>query len=122
MNPFRFQNAIVAASLAAALTLVPSLAHAQSGDATVVAGYGSLDGNSPVSQTVRPGSHYQLHQVRLQAGQTYTIAMNSTDFDSYLFVLNPATGEVLARDDDSGGNLNALIRFTAPHSGTFTLM
>jgi hypothetical protein len=57
-----------------------------------------------------------------EAGDMVTIAMNSTDFDAYLELLGPDETEV-ARDDDSGGNLNALIgAFSLPETGTYTIV
>jgi hypothetical protein len=57
-----------------------------------------------------------------EAGDVVTIAMNSTDFDAYLELYGPDEAE-LTRDDDSGGNLNALIgAFPLPVDGTYTIV
>lgn len=54
------------------------------------------------------------------AGQVVTISM-SGDFDTYLELRGP-DGGVLISDDDSGGNLQALISgFTLPQTGTYTI-
>jgi hypothetical protein len=59
------------------------------------------------------------------ANQTISIAMNSTQFDAYLFLLSPS-GSVLTQDDNGGGGTNARIpatsgTFTLPSSGTYTI-
>ncbi|MBN1179963.1 MAG: pre-peptidase C-terminal domain-containing protein, partial [Anaerolineae bacterium] len=57
------------------------------------------------------------------AGDVVTIAMDETDgMDTYL-ELYSFTGERLARDDDSGDGLNALIAdFRLPDTGTYTII
>jgi hypothetical protein len=69
----------------------------------------------------RPGCYEQTHKVRLQAGVTYTIDLQSKDFDAYLY-LEDGVGNVLAEDDDSGGNLNARIVFTPTVTGEYLLV
>lgn len=55
------------------------------------------------------------------AGQTVTITLSSSDFDAYL-VLEDESGDQLAVDDDSAGNLNARIsEFTLPADGTYII-
>jgi hypothetical protein len=66
----------------------------------------------------RTGSHHREYRVELKAGVSYTIDMVSSDFDSYLRLENSAR-EVLASDDDGGGNLNARLVFTPRTSGTY---
>lgn len=52
------------------------------------------------------------------AGQTVTVTMRSTAFDSYLVLLDP-TPNVVAEDDDSGGGYDARIQFTLTSSGVW---
>src|SRR5262245_1729574 len=52
----------------------------------------------------------KVHVLKLEKGNTYLINMVSTDLDSYLRI-EDSTGTQLAQDDDSGGGLNARIRF-----------
>jgi hypothetical protein len=58
------------------------------------------------------------------AGQTVSISMTSTAFDSYLFLLAP-NGTVLEADDNGGGTPNARIpasgTLTLPATGTYTI-
>ena len=56
-----------------------------------------------------------------QAGEMVTVDVMSTDFDAYA-VIQDLNGTALARDDDSGGNLNARITFTLPYAGAFRLI
>jgi len=63
----------------------------------------------------------KVYPVRLEAGVTYRIDMVSKDFDSYLR-LEDATNKELAKDDDSGGGLNARITFPCPATGTYRII
>jgi serine protease Do len=63
----------------------------------------------------------KIHVVRFKKDKAYLIDMVSTEFDSYLR-LEDTAGNRLAEDDDSGGNLNARIRFTAPRDDLFLVI
>jgi hypothetical protein len=52
----------------------------------------------------------KIHAVRLEKDKTYQIDMVGHGIDAYLR-LEDSAGKQLAEDDDSGGNLNARIRF-----------
>jgi hypothetical protein len=56
-----------------------------------------------------------------QAGEMVTLDVMSTDFDAYA-VIQDLNGAAVARDDDSGGNLNARITYTLPYTGAFRLI
>jgi serine/threonine protein kinase/formylglycine-generating enzyme required for sulfatase activity len=60
-------------------------------------------------------------EIKLQAGRTYRLTMDSKDLDSFL-VLQDRTGRELAFDDDSGGNLNSLLDYTAPSDDTYMVV
>ncbi len=62
----------------------------------------------------------KVFEVPLQAGRTYQFAMESKDLDS-LLVLQDQTGKELAFDDDSGGNLNAFLIYTAAKDDTYKI-
>jgi hypothetical protein len=69
----------------------------------------------------RPGQNIprKIHPHQFEAGKTYIIEMNmqpGTTLDPYLR-LEDRQGKILAEDDDSGGDLNSKIVFTAPASG-----
>ncbi|MGK2858931.1 MAG: PPC domain-containing protein [Thermoanaerobaculia bacterium] len=54
-------------------------------------------------------------------GQTVTITMRSTSFDSYLYLGDPS-GNMVAADDQSGGELDAKITFTLTESGEWGIV
>jgi tetratricopeptide (TPR) repeat protein len=60
------------------------------------------------------------YRIELKAGNTYLIDMESRFLDSYL-VIYDSKGKVCARDDDSGGNLNARIRFPVTEDGKYVV-
>ncbi|MBI3823440.1 MAG: PPC domain-containing protein, partial [Planctomycetes bacterium] len=63
----------------------------------------------------------QVHTIPMKAGKIYTIDMVSTEFDSYLRLLD-AKGNQLEEDDDSGGMLNARIIFNCPKDGDYKIV
>jgi formylglycine-generating enzyme required for sulfatase activity len=69
-----------------------------------------------------PGGSFlaKRFEVKLQAGKTYQLTMDSQQVDSFL-MLQDRAGKELASDDDSGGNLNALLNYTAPRDDTYTV-
>jgi hypothetical protein len=74
----------------------------------------------PTNHPERPGVPYKLYSVTLQAGATYIIEMNKTSADGTLdpfLVLRNPQGQMVAEDDDSGGNLNARIVYQATQTG-----
>ncbi len=81
---------------------------------------GRLDGpNAQVLQV--DGSYYREHTFRGMSGQAVTIAMESSDFDTYLILLGP-NGELIAENDDAHPNtLNSAITVTLPRSGLYTI-
>jgi hypothetical protein len=66
-------------------------------------------------------TYFQAWTFYGQAGEAVTLDVVSTDFDAYA-VVQDMGGNVLARDDDSGGNLNARIIFTLPYTGNYRLI
>jgi hypothetical protein len=81
---------------------------------------GQLTNNDPFDP-VRNGCRHKVHVVAMKAGQTYIIDLKSTDFDAYLRLEGP-DGAKLAEDDDSGGDLNARLTFTAPKDGMYRVI
>ncbi|GAB4376723.1 MAG: hypothetical protein Kow00121_24340 [Elainellaceae cyanobacterium] len=61
------------------------------------------------------------HQFSGGQGQFVNILAVSPDFDSYLFLLDP-DGNVIAQNDDGGGNLNAFIETELPEDGLYTIV
>jgi PA14 domain/Bacterial pre-peptidase C-terminal domain len=77
---------------------------------------GQLSTTDSINPT-RSGCFYDDYRLNgVSAGQQVQINMSSTAFDSYLQVINESTGQVVAYDDDSGGNRNSRLTFT-PQAG-----
>lgn len=83
--------------------------------ATPISGNQTFSGtlvSSDPANTLRPGTYYDGYLLtNLTAGQVVQVNMNSA-FDTYLQVVNAATGQVLHFDDDSGPGFNSQLRFT----------
>lgn len=62
-----------------------------------------------------------VYSVEMVKGKSYVIDMTSNAFDSYLIVRIPG-GKEIARDDDSGGNLNARIVMDITGTGVFEIV
>ncbi len=77
----------------------------------------STESRSPFS----PHNSCKLYRVDLSAGTTYVIDLESTAFDAYLS-LGDASLALVASDDDSGGKLNARIRFECKRDGAYHLV
>ena len=58
----------------------------------------------------------KVHPVKMEAGKTYVISLNSNAFDSYLRLEDPS-GKTIAEDDDGGGFPNALIIHRCTQTG-----
>ncbi len=81
---------------------------------------GSIAYGQSVSGTLN--ENQQLWTFTGTEGDVVTIAMTSSDFDTYLELLGP-NGQQVAFNDDGGQGLNSLIEnYTLPTSGTFTIV
>lgn len=68
------------------------------------------------------GSPYHEYTFEGFAGQSVTITVESSDFDSYLAILNPS-GELLQEHDDiSEENSNSELTITLPVSGIYRVI
>lgn len=81
---------------------------------------GELDDNDPQDDD---GAYYQQFTYQARAGERLTVSVSSDEVDSYVMV---GTGmyddfEPAAEDDDSGGDLNAELGWTAPEDGEYTI-
>jgi hypothetical protein len=59
------------------------------------------------------------HTVRLEAGRRYKISVGSEAFDSMLRVYRAGSTDVLAEDDDGGGESNPQLHFTPSQTGDY---
>ncbi len=74
---------------------------------------GSLSTTDRANPT-RSGSFSDDYRLSgFSTGQQVQLNMSSTAFDSYLQLVNESTGQVIQFDDDSGGNNNSRLTFTA---------
>jgi predicted Zn finger-like uncharacterized protein len=71
------------------------------------------------------GRFRKVHPLKLTAGRTYTISLESFAgqgyFDTYLIV-ESSSGRTLAQDDDGGVDLNSLIIFRPEQTGTYRIV
>ncbi|MDX2214912.1 MAG: trypsin-like peptidase domain-containing protein [Oculatellaceae cyanobacterium bins.114] len=68
------------------------------------------------------GSLYREHTFRGNAGQTVTVTMESSEFDTYLILVGP-DNQVIDQNDDIGPeNFNSSITTTLPASGTYRII
>ncbi|MGF1578363.1 MAG: hypothetical protein ACFCD0_03255 [Gemmataceae bacterium] len=68
----------------------------------------------------RRGHYHHVHNVKLKAGQVYTINMTS-GYDNYLF-LEDAAKSLLKSDDDGGTGANARIVFTPRKTASYRII
>lgn len=94
--------------------------HSTGAEKLVLSTQSALTNQDPLDR-VRQGSHCKIFTVKMDAGRAYTIDLQSVQFDSYLR-LEDANGNNLAQDDDSGGNLNSRITFSAPQAGVYRVV
>ncbi|HVT45939.1 MAG TPA: PPC domain-containing protein [Thermoanaerobaculia bacterium] len=66
------------------------------------------------------GSYVDFYQFEGTAGEVVTIEMTSSDFDTFLVLLDPNLA-VVAVDDDSAGGTNSRITFALDISGTWLI-
>ena len=78
-----------------------------------------LLGTTDCGSTERSGSYQDVITFQVTAGKQYVITMNSTAFDTYLYLFNDTT--LVASDDDGNGGTNSKITYTATASGTLTI-
>jgi hypothetical protein len=67
------------------------------------------------------GQPTRIYEVELEADQVYRIDLKSRHFDSFLRLVDEKNKE-LARDDDSGGDLNARILFRPKVRGSYRIV
>ena len=68
------------------------------------------------------GTGYDLWQFSGKAGDTITIDMRSTAFDTYMILLDPSDVPVAENDDVSAGSTDSHIMFTLTSTGTWTIV
>jgi hypothetical protein len=74
-----------------------------------------------VPDSVRSGCFSKVYKVKMLAGNKYQIDMKSQELDAYLRLEN-SSGNRLAEDDDSGGDLNARIIFNCARDDEYRVI
>jgi len=75
----------------------------------------------PLYQPQR-NAHFKAYPLKAKAGRFYLIDLvKKSDIDPYLYLENDGR-EIVARDDDSGGDLNARIVFLAEKDGDYRII
>ncbi|NEQ26469.1 MAG: hypothetical protein F6K28_47055, partial [Microcoleus sp. SIO2G3] len=67
-------------------------------------------------------SFYDRFTFAGQAGQTVTISLESTEFDTYLVLVNPDGTSLAQNDDISQSDRNSRISIELPTTGTYTVL
>ncbi|MEN9226249.1 MAG: PPC domain-containing protein [Thermostichus sp. HHBFW_bins_43] len=82
----------------------------------------SITGTLGSGDRINPhdGSFLDEYSITAQPGQILIAAMESEAFDAYLELVD-RQGRVIAFDDDSGPDVNALLAVRLPEGGTYTL-
>ncbi|WP_416673017.1 trypsin-like peptidase domain-containing protein [Egbenema bharatensis] len=74
------------------------------------------------SRTLQDGSLYEEHTFQGTAGQTVTITLESSEFDTYLILLDPNNQVIGENDDASPSTLNSALTITLPLTGTYRVI
>ena len=69
----------------------------------------------------KKGIFQKAHEFKMLAGETYTLDLESDEFDPFLR-LEDSAGEKLKEDDDSAGFLNSRILFSPTKDGVYKLV
>ncbi|MBA4185798.1 MAG: VCBS repeat-containing protein [Acidobacteria bacterium] len=85
----------------------------------------TINGTLATSDCVNAGRYYDQYTFSGTSGQRISIAQNSTNFDTYLYLIN-SSGQIITEDDDGGGGTNSRIPatsgfFTLPATGTYSI-
>jgi thiol-disulfide isomerase/thioredoxin len=93
---------------------------------TLKDGKARYTGELTEDDTACTSGYFKVFSIKLEAGNTYRIdyreaGYNPKVLDPLLF-LEDAQGKVLAKDDDSGGGLNARVVYKAPSTGIYRLI
>lgn len=93
-------------------------AHAQQAISLGQNAQGTLaPGDSQLSQ----GEYADTYAFQGRAGQTFTVRMNSSAFDSYLIITGP-NGFAQQNDDEASPNTDAGLTVTLPRDGVYTIV
>lgn len=87
------------------------------------AGGGTIAYGETVSGQITSANYYEVWQFNGTKGDRVQILMDGQGgLDAYLGLIDGASEQVLAEDDDSGGDSDAYIEMTLPTSGAFIIV
>lgn len=93
---------------------------AHAGGPLAVGGTTSSD-LQPGDREFGDGSFYRTYSFVAHRGDTVSAWLRSDDFDAYLMLLT-ARGDRLAKNDDGGGDCNALLTYVLPADGRYAIV
>ena len=98
----------------------PSIVKVKSAGGPIVFEVAEKLSSDDKADSSKKGTFYRMHEFKMQAGETYTLDLESDEFDAYLRLEDPE-GVKLKEDDDSAGFLNSRILFTPTEDGVYKL-
>ena len=75
-------------------------------------------GDGPHGSAGSGSGDFDVFALQTSAGLTITVDTRASTLDTLVALYN-ATGELVALDDDGGGNLTSLLRYRVPTTGTY---
>lgn len=109
-----------AATTSARTTQTPGTTRPTPQEGVILREQGVLGENSQVLQ--QDGSLYDEYQFQGRQGQRVTISMESSEFDTYLLLVDPNGQLVDQNDDGSEGSTNSQLVVTLPANGIYTVI
>ena len=106
---------------AAILALAAGLAACAHGGGGLSLGGTTTGELQPGDREYGDGSHYRTYAFDARRGDTVSALLRSDDFDAYL-ILQSARGDRLAKNDDGGGDCNALLTYVLPAAGRYGIV
>lgn len=80
---------------------------------------GVLDSADP---QMSDGSYFDSYEIAGTAGERVTISLNSSEFDTFLGILDSEDNLLASNDDASDTNRNSFISLTLPANGIYTVV
>ena len=98
----------------------PSIVKVKSAGGPIVFEVADKLTNADKADPTKKGAFVKTHEFKMLAGETYTLDLESDDFDAFLRLDDPE-GDKLKEDDDSAGFLNSRIVFEPKEDGVYKL-
>jgi len=113
-----------AATALVALAGIPAYAQTPEAEtaepAVVLQEEGALEDGDTVLES--DGSLYDVYTFEGETGQSVTVNLSSSEFDTYLLLIDPE-GQLLEQNDDAAeDDMNSSLTVTLPSDGTYTVV